>query len=211
MFFCGEEGLWSSFRGMREVIEAKGLCCSLHTDRASHHWLTPEAGGKVDKDRLTQFGAGSGSGALPGLRSDLRAREAGRGARLPAVGGDAAGPGGRADAVRAGAADAGYRAGPRRRSAGQGPRGAGQPDAAGPAGEGDAAAGDLRHGGGQRFPAGVHGGLQPALRGGAAQRLGRAPGGIARRPGTRPDPVRTACAQADEEPVDQFPGGASTR
>lgn len=56
MFFCEEEGVWSSFRGMREAIEARGLCCSLYTDRASHYWLTPEAGGKVDKDRLTQFG-----------------------------------------------------------------------------------------------------------------------------------------------------------
>ena len=56
MFFCEEEGLWSSFAGMREVIESKGLCCSLYTDRASHYWLTPEAGGKVDKQRLTQFG-----------------------------------------------------------------------------------------------------------------------------------------------------------
>ncbi len=56
MFFCEEEGVWSSFRGMREAIEARGFCCSLYTDRASHYWLTPEAGGKVDKDRLTQFG-----------------------------------------------------------------------------------------------------------------------------------------------------------
>ena len=43
MFFCGEEGVWSSFRGMREAIKARGLCCSLYTDRASHYWLTPEA------------------------------------------------------------------------------------------------------------------------------------------------------------------------
>ena len=56
MFFCGEEGVWSSFRGMREAIGARGLCCSLYTDRASRYRLTPEAGGKVDKDRLTQFG-----------------------------------------------------------------------------------------------------------------------------------------------------------
>ena len=54
MFFCGEEGVWSNFRGMREAV--RGLCCSLHTDRGSHYWLTPEAGSKVDKDRLTQFG-----------------------------------------------------------------------------------------------------------------------------------------------------------
>jgi len=56
MFLCGEEGTWSSFRGVREVIEARGLFCSLYTDRASHYWNTPEAGGKVDKANLTQFG-----------------------------------------------------------------------------------------------------------------------------------------------------------
>ena len=56
MFLCGEEGTWSSFRGVREVIEARGLFCSLYTDRASHYWNTPEAGGKVDRANLTQFG-----------------------------------------------------------------------------------------------------------------------------------------------------------
>ena len=53
MFFCEEEGTQSSFKGMREVIEAHGLCCSLYTDRGSHYWQTPEAGGKVDKVNLT--------------------------------------------------------------------------------------------------------------------------------------------------------------
>ena len=56
MFFCEEEGTQSSFQGVREVIEAKGLFCSLYTDRGSHYWHTPEAGGKVDKVNLTQFG-----------------------------------------------------------------------------------------------------------------------------------------------------------
>ena len=56
MFFCEEEGTWSSFAGVREVIESQGLFCSLYTDRASHYWHTPEAGGKVDKTKLTQFG-----------------------------------------------------------------------------------------------------------------------------------------------------------
>ena len=56
MFFCAEEGTQSSFQGVREVIGAKGLFCSLYTDRASHYWHTPEAGGKVDKVNLTQFG-----------------------------------------------------------------------------------------------------------------------------------------------------------
>ena len=45
MFFCAEEGTRSSFRGVREVIESRGLFCSLYTDRASHYWHTPEAGG----------------------------------------------------------------------------------------------------------------------------------------------------------------------
>ena len=56
IFFCAEEGTQSSFRGVREVIETHGLFCSLYTDRASHYWHTPEAGGKVDKVNLTQFG-----------------------------------------------------------------------------------------------------------------------------------------------------------
>lgn len=56
MFLCEEEGTWSSFQGVREVIEGQGLLCSLYTDRASHYWNTPQAGGKVDKVHLTQFG-----------------------------------------------------------------------------------------------------------------------------------------------------------
>lgn len=56
MFFVPEEGTASSFRGVREVIEQRGLFASLYTDRGSHYWHTPEAGGKVDKEHLTQFG-----------------------------------------------------------------------------------------------------------------------------------------------------------
>lgn len=56
MFFVEQEGTASSFRGVKEVIERHGLFCSLYTDRASHYWHTPEAGGKVDKKHLTQFG-----------------------------------------------------------------------------------------------------------------------------------------------------------
>ena len=56
MFLCEEEGTASSFLGIRETIEAKGLFCSLYTDRGSHYWHTPEAGGKVDKTNPTQFG-----------------------------------------------------------------------------------------------------------------------------------------------------------
>ena len=56
MFFVEEEGTASSFRGLAEVIRGWGLPSSLYTDRGSHYWSTPEAGGKVDRDRPTQFG-----------------------------------------------------------------------------------------------------------------------------------------------------------
>lgn len=56
LFFVEEEGTLSSFRGMKEVIEKRGLFSSLYTDRGSHYWFTPQAGGKVDKVNLTQFG-----------------------------------------------------------------------------------------------------------------------------------------------------------
>ena len=56
MFFVQEEGTVSSFRGVQEVIEKQGLFCSFYSDRGSHYWYTPEAGGKVDKHNLTQFG-----------------------------------------------------------------------------------------------------------------------------------------------------------
>lgn len=56
MFFVEEEGTSSSFIGIRDVIKKRGLFSSLYTDRGSHYWNTPEAGGKVDKHNLTQFG-----------------------------------------------------------------------------------------------------------------------------------------------------------
>lgn len=56
MFFVEEEGTISSFAGVKEVILAHGLFCSFYSDRASHYWHTPKAGGKVDKTKRTQFG-----------------------------------------------------------------------------------------------------------------------------------------------------------
>lgn len=56
MFFVDEEGTASSFLGVKETIEKKGLFCSIYTDRGSHYWTTPEVGGAVDKKNLTQFG-----------------------------------------------------------------------------------------------------------------------------------------------------------
>ena len=55
-FFVEEEGTMSSFRGISEVIAAKGLFSSFYSDRGSHYWHTPSAGGKVDRDNLTQAG-----------------------------------------------------------------------------------------------------------------------------------------------------------
>jgi transposase len=56
IFFVEEEGTQSSFRGVRDVIGAHGLFSAFYSDRGSHYWTTPEAGGKVDKVNLTQFG-----------------------------------------------------------------------------------------------------------------------------------------------------------
>jgi transposase len=51
-----EEGTASSFRALAEVIAAKGLFCSLYTDRGGHYFHTPVAGGPVDRERPTQVG-----------------------------------------------------------------------------------------------------------------------------------------------------------
>ena len=56
MVFVEEEGTASSFRGVRDVIATRGLFSSFYSDRGSHYWHTPEAGGKVDKANPTQFG-----------------------------------------------------------------------------------------------------------------------------------------------------------
>lgn len=56
MFFVDEEGTASSLQGVKEVIKSKGLFSSFYSDRGSHYWYTAEAGGRVDKKNLTQFG-----------------------------------------------------------------------------------------------------------------------------------------------------------
>ena len=50
MCFVEEEGTASSLQGTAEVIERRGLPSSLYTDRGSHYWYAPEAGGKVERD-----------------------------------------------------------------------------------------------------------------------------------------------------------------
>ena len=55
-FLVEEEGTCSTFRALLDVFAAKGLPSSLYTDRGSHYFFTPKAGGEVDKERLTQVG-----------------------------------------------------------------------------------------------------------------------------------------------------------
>ncbi len=55
-FLVEEEGTASTFRALSEVFGAHGLPLSLYTDRGSHYFHTSEAGGEVDRTRLTQVG-----------------------------------------------------------------------------------------------------------------------------------------------------------
>jgi len=55
-FLVEEEGTASTFRALAEVFGQHGLPLSLYTDRGSHYFYTPEAGGKVDRSNLTQVG-----------------------------------------------------------------------------------------------------------------------------------------------------------
>lgn len=56
LFLVEQEGTASSFRGLAETIEKKGLFCALYSDRGSHYFHTRKAGGKVSKEDLTQVG-----------------------------------------------------------------------------------------------------------------------------------------------------------
>jgi len=51
-----EESTATVMAGLQEVIERKGVFCTLYSDRGSHFWLTPKVGGKVDYQRRTQVG-----------------------------------------------------------------------------------------------------------------------------------------------------------
>lgn len=51
-----EESTRTVMAGLRSVIAEQGLFCALYSDRASHFFLTPNAGGAVNHDRLTQVG-----------------------------------------------------------------------------------------------------------------------------------------------------------
>jgi transposase len=51
-----EESTRTVMAALREVIEQRGIFCALYSDRASHFFETPQAGGKVDAQRPTQVG-----------------------------------------------------------------------------------------------------------------------------------------------------------
>jgi transposase len=51
-----EEGTRTLMPAVREVIEQQGIFCALYSDRASHFFVTPKAGGKVDENQVTQLG-----------------------------------------------------------------------------------------------------------------------------------------------------------
>ena len=51
-----QESTHTVMAALREVIERQGLFCALYSDRASHFFVTRQAGGKVDGGRLTQVG-----------------------------------------------------------------------------------------------------------------------------------------------------------
>jgi transposase len=55
-FLVEEEGMASTFRGLLEVFGEHGLPLSLYTDRGSHYFATPKAGGPVDREQPTQVG-----------------------------------------------------------------------------------------------------------------------------------------------------------
>ena len=48
IFLAEQEGTMSSLRGLSETISGHGLFGALYTDRGSHYFLTPDAGGRMD-------------------------------------------------------------------------------------------------------------------------------------------------------------------
>src|ERR1700683_4877423 len=51
-----EESTMTVLEALRKVVEREGVFCALYSDRASHFFWTPRAGGKVDPERPTQVG-----------------------------------------------------------------------------------------------------------------------------------------------------------
>jgi transposase len=76
-FLVEEEGTASTFRACLEVFAEQGLPSSLYTDRGSHYFYTPKAGGKVAKETPTQVGralAHLGIEHIPAYSPEARGR-----------------------------------------------------------------------------------------------------------------------------------------
>jgi Helix-turn-helix domain len=72
-----QEGTMSSFLGLAETISGQGLFRAFYTDRGSHYFFTPRAGGKVDKSKPTQVGralAQLGITHIPSYSPEARGR-----------------------------------------------------------------------------------------------------------------------------------------
>ncbi len=72
-----EENTRESMLGLEHVVKTKGLYCSMYSDRASHFFHTPKAGGKVDLSNLTQVGRAMyelGIEMIPGYSPEARGR-----------------------------------------------------------------------------------------------------------------------------------------
>ncbi len=70
-------GRCRAFSGLGATIAAHGLFRALYTDRGSHYFHTPKAGGKVDKTRPTQVGralAQLGITHIPSYSPEARGR-----------------------------------------------------------------------------------------------------------------------------------------
>ncbi len=76
-FFVAQEGTQSSMRGVRDVLESKGIFTSFYSDRGSHYWSTARVGERVDKENPTQFGRAMkelGIERIPGCSPEARGR-----------------------------------------------------------------------------------------------------------------------------------------
>ena len=76
-FLVAEEGTASTFQALLAVFGTHGLPMSLYTDRGSHYFVTPQAGGSVDRKQLTQVGralAHLGVEHIPAYSPEARGR-----------------------------------------------------------------------------------------------------------------------------------------
>ena len=71
------EEAYTGWQEWRLTQEAKGRPSSFYSDRGSHYWITPKAGGRVNKHDLTQFGRAMqelGIHMIPSCSAEARGR-----------------------------------------------------------------------------------------------------------------------------------------